>query len=200
MTVVPDRAGLWWRVLLDQPVIVQVELGDSDDGRHRYRVNDDGRWRGPVLTPDEVATLRAELDAMRKDRNEEPPTGAPGRGDGITDNDSATGHDRAPDRYMAHGRETIDRQRDAAYDMAEALAIPGVGVEEVAGALFMYLCTMQVLRYHDRLGLKGNAEEDKDKAKFYLDMIHHLADGGPDPRSSRPGFTPYQRQPFKVER
>lgn len=111
--------------------------------------------------------------------------------------DSPTGHDRAPDRYMAHGRETIDRQRDAAYAFAESLAIPGVNVDELADVLFVYLCTMQRLRYTDRAGLKGGVEEDKAKAKFYFDMAQHVSLGLPDPRADRPGFEPYQRRPFK---
>ena len=71
---VPDRAGSWWLEQMSGVLrIVPVDDGYASvdtlwwwDGLNRHRVNDDGRWRGPVLTPDEVAALRAERDAARQ--------------------------------------------------------------------------------------------------------------------------------------
>lgn len=113
-------------------------------------------------------------------------------------NDSATGHDRAPDRYMAHGRETIDRQRDLAHKVARGM-VPDEAVPAMADVLFVYLCVAQSMRYNDRLGRKGDPAEDAKKRAFYDAMAEHICFGTPDPRSDRPGFTPYVCQPFEVD-
>jgi hypothetical protein len=90
--------------------------------------------------------------------------------------DSATGLDRAPDRYMATGRETIDRIRDVLGDEG-----------------FVAFCVGNALKYADRAGLKSDAEFDLVKQRWYLDMAAHVRDEGPDPRAGRIGFVPYAR-------
>jgi thymidylate synthase (FAD) len=90
--------------------------------------------------------------------------------------DSATGFDRAPDRYSAKGRETIDRLRDDLGDEG-----------------FVAFCVGNAIKYEDRAGLKGSAAEDHEKAGWYRRMAAHVRGEGPDPRSSRPGFVPYAR-------
>lgn len=112
-----------------------------------------------------------------------------------TDKDSATGFDRAPDRYMATGRETIDRERDQAHDVAEAFLGPGATPDEVvhlANTLFSYHCDTVALKYLDRKGKKGPPEIDLEKARWYSQMAAHVrGEGVEDPRSGRPGFVPY---------
>lgn len=117
--------------------------------------------------------------------------------------DSETGFDRAPDRYMGKGRETIDRMRDLAFAAAEGVysglqAATAKDVQDLANFLFVYHCEMTALKYEDRAGLKEGkaAEKDRDKARFYRMMVAHVADpdGNPDPRSNRSGFVPYARQ------
>lgn len=112
--------------------------------------------------------------------------------------DSITGFDAAPDRYMTHGRETIDRQRDFAHEAARAvgggaLAGDAKAVAELADLMFAFHCQAQVMKYRDRSGLKGDAAADMAKAEFYQAMLEHVLKGTPDPRSGRPDFTPYQR-------
>jgi len=92
-------------------------------------------------------------------------------------NDDPTGFERAPDRYSAHGRETIDRIRDALGDDG-----------------FLAFCRGQSMRYRDRLGLKDDAQQDLKKAQWYEAMHSHVLGTGPDPRSTREGFTPYKAQ------
>ena len=105
----------------------------------------------------------------------------------------------APARYTAHGRETIDRIRDLAGALGDALAV-GVGrpnaAEFLADNLFTYFCLGNALKYEDRAGLKGPREEDEAKAAFYRAMASHVKRGGPDPRSARPDFAPYAREPW----
>lgn len=98
--------------------------------------------------------------------------------------DSATGHDRAPDRYMARGRETIDRMRDLAHAL---FGDPGL-----ADMAFAFHCLATAVKYDDRAGLKGAAEVDRAKAGWYRAMVDHVVGDGADPRSGRPGFEPWQ--------
>ena len=105
--------------------------------------------------------------------------------------DDNTGFTVAPLRYSAAGRETIDRIRDRAGDwFAEALA---AGCSP-ADAAFAVHCAACALKYRDREGLKGPADEDERKAGWYTQMFDHLCGRGPDPRTSRPGFIPYTPQ------
>ena len=120
-----------------------------------------------------------------------------------TYHDSATGFDRAPDRYMTTGRETIDRERDQAHDVAEAYLGPGATPDEVvrlANTLFSYHCDTVALKYLDRKGKKGPPEIDLEKARWYLQMAAHVrGEGMEDPRSRRPEFVPYVRQKMNTE-
>ena len=91
--------------------------------------------------------------------------------------DSNTGFDRAPDRYSAAGRETIDRIRDRLGD-----------------AGFVSFCLGSAMKYEDRAGMKGDAATDRAKARWYRGMAEHVASGSPDPRSGRPVFVAYRRE------
>ena len=91
--------------------------------------------------------------------------------------DSPTGTDAQPARYTrADGRETLDVIRDVLGD-----------------AGFIAFCIGNAMKYEDRTGKKGDAEEDRKKARFYRQMAAHVRGEGPDPRSGRPGFVPYCR-------
>lgn len=94
--------------------------------------------------------------------------------------DTAVGADRAPDRYMAKGRETIDRMRDLAHVL---FGDPGL-----ADMVFAFHCLATSLKYDDRAGLKGDADVDRAKADWYRRMVDHVVAGGADPRANRPGF------------
>lgn len=98
--------------------------------------------------------------------------------------DSATGHERAPERYMATGRETIDRMRDLAREI--------FGDPDLADMAFAFHCLATALKYADRAGLKGDADVDRAKADWYSQMVDHVLDGTDDPRSGRPDFEPWQ--------
>jgi len=104
----------------------------------------------------------------------------------------------APARYTAHGRETLDRIRDHGGDLGDALAaalgLPSLA-ETFGELLFTYFCEAQAIKYEDRAGLKGPREDDDAKAAFYRAMSAHVGQGAPDPRSARPGFVAYERQP-----
>lgn len=110
------------------------------------------------------------------------------------------GFDAAPPRYMTQGRETVDRMRDEAFRRAVSLIQSGAvevkHVEELADALFLFACETHARKYRDRAGHKAgaSAEEDRKKALFWEQMAAHVRDEGasPDPRSRRPGFTPYR--------
>ncbi len=93
-----------------------------------------------------------------------------GAGAPVPEVDDATGFHVAPSRYMAHGRETIDRIRDALGDEG-----------------FAAYCLGAAMKYEDRAGLKGPAEEDMQKARWYRQMHDHVTTGTPDPRSYRKG-------------
>lgn len=90
--------------------------------------------------------------------------------------DSATGFDHAPTRYTAKGRETIDRIRDDLGDEG-----------------FVALCLGNAMKYEDRAGLKGSADEDMKKARWYRQMAAHVRGEAEDPRAHRAGFAPYVR-------
>ena len=109
-----------------------------------------------------------------------------------------TGLDRAPDRYMGHGRETVDRMRDTAYVAARWLADYDCDLRDtdaLADALFAFACETHALKYEDRCGRKGDPAVDAAKATFWRGMAAHVRNPEvyPDPRSGRPGFTPYVR-------
>lgn len=91
--------------------------------------------------------------------------------------DDPAGFTAAPTRYTSQGRETIDRIRDQLGDSG-----------------FVAFCIGNALKYEDRAGAKGNAEEDAAKARWYRNMVDHVVDGKPDPRRGRDGFKPYVRQ------
>lgn len=95
--------------------------------------------------------------------------------------DDATGFNVAPVRYSANGRETIDRIRDALGDEG-----------------FAAYCLGTAMKYEDRVGLKGPAEEDAAKARWYRQMHACVTQGGPDPRTYRAGYEPY-RLPVATE-
>lgn len=99
-----------------------------------------------------------------------------------------------PARYTRQGRETIDRQRDRAHAVARRLLDHGdLTEQQLADALFGYHCDVAAMKYEDRDGSKGDVDGDAAKARWYRGMQRHVEEGGPDPRSERPGFTPYQR-------
>jgi hypothetical protein len=90
--------------------------------------------------------------------------------------DDAIGTKTAPTRYTGQGRETIDRIRD-----------------ELGDEGFVAWCKGNTIKYLDRAGRKGSADEDHAKAEFYRLMIAHVQGHGDDPRSKRPGFQSYVR-------
>lgn len=69
---------------------------------------------------------------------------------------------------MATGREAIDIIR-----------------ERLGDAGFVAFCEGCALKYDLRAGLKGPAETDQDKARWYRAMAAHVRGEGPDPRSYR---------------
>jgi len=89
----------------------------------------------------------------------------------------ATGFTSAPERYTAHGRETIDRIRD-----------------ELGDAGFRAFCIGNAMKYEDRAGRKGDPEGDAEKARWYRHMAAHIDGKAEDPRSDREGFVPYKRE------
>jgi hypothetical protein len=102
--------------------------------------------------------------------------------------DDNTGFVVAPLRYSAAGRETIDRIRDRAGAWFAEATASGCSVADAAFAVHCMACAF---KYQDREGLKGPGDEDARKAAWYLQMFNFLLGRGPDPRTSRPGFTPY---------
>lgn len=86
-----------------------------------------------------------------------------------------TGFDKVPERYATEsGREAIDVIRDSMTDSE-----------------FISFCTANAMKYQMRLGKKGS--DDAEKARWYTEMASHVEKGTPDPRSGRPGFSPYVR-------
>lgn len=102
----------------------------------------------------------------------------------------------APKRYTGEGRETWDRQRDLARALARDLIrayIPNP--VELGDFIFAAHCQLTALKYSDRCGLKPGTD-DAAKHDDYMDMVRHVLDGAPDPRSERPTFTPYSEVLF----
>jgi len=98
----------------------------------------------------------------------------------VSATDTPTGYDRTPDRY-AHARETIDEMRDLAHAV-------GLGDEG-----FAFHCLATALKYWRRTGLKGDADEDRAKQRWYEQMAHHaMAPSALDPRCQRPDYAPYE--------
>ena len=103
----------------------------------------------------------------------------------MTDSDGTA---TAPDRYMAQGRETIDRIRDRLGDEG-----------------FIFFCRGNAMKYMDRAGLKDSATKERDLrcALWYRQMARHVRltsewglDNVKDPRHERSGFEPYCRQGY----
>lgn len=88
------------------------------------------------------------------------------------------GRDAMPVRYDLDGRETLDRMRDL------------LGSTGYASG-----CFINIIKYLDRRGKKGDAALDDEKALFYLQSAGHVLLGLPDPRAHRPTFKPYAYQP-----
>jgi hypothetical protein len=91
------------------------------------------------------------------------------------------GRDVIPVRYQTEsGREAIDLIRDFLGD-----------------PYFIAYCRGTAMKYGIRAGKKDGESEDKDHAKaaWYIQMENHVRHPNmfPDPRSNRPGFTPYVR-------
>ena len=107
-----------------------------------------------------------------------------------TTKDDATGFDSAPNRYMRHERETIDRQRDACAVLVEEAFQARVSF---ADAAFAVHCALTAMKYDDREGLKDDPVRERAKQRFYRAMHAHVLNRGPDPRSSRDGFNAYKR-------
>lgn len=127
-----------------------------------------------------------------------------------TDADSPIGDDRAPDRYMASGRETIDEVRDVCRHLSTvwlgALASNGDG-RKLGDSLFALHCVLTAYVYLSRAGRKGDAKQDHAKARWYIQMAKHVTydhmdengraaslDAGrnyDDPRASRCDYKPY---------
>ena len=111
--------------------------------------------------------------------------------------DTPDGFDRAPTRYTAKGRETIDRMRDLAHAAAREFfgnaAFTEEDVADLADLLFAYHCDATALKYEDREGLKDDPTKDRSKRAWYLRMAAHVRGECPNPRSERPGFVAYER-------
>jgi hypothetical protein len=109
------------------------------------------------------------------------------------------GHSRAPKRYSAQGRETLDRIRDRLHAFVEAH--PEWVRDNPADAMMLGFALGNDTKYGDRLGLKEGVPSTRDeKAKaFYRRLAEHLRWPGvyDDPRSLRPDFEPYTRQPWE---
>ncbi len=80
-----------------------------------------------------------------------------------------------PAHYTAGPRECIDTIRDYLGD-----------------AGFVAFCLGNAMKYEHRAGLKGSAEEDAAKARWYRQMVAHVRGEDDDPRAGRPGFVPYR--------
>lgn len=127
-----------------------------------------------VSTMESQPSIEWQLDTVRTlFRVSEAPEGL--RIKSIT-GDDPVGFQNAPTRYTAKGRETIDRIRD-----------------ELGDDGFVAFCIGNAMKYEDRAGLKGDAESDLLKARWYRAMALHVTTGSADPRSGRPGFQGYRR-------
>lgn len=87
------------------------------------------------------------------------------------------GETTAPSHY-ARERETIDTIRDVLGDEG-----------------FKAFCVGNAIKYFDRAGRKGDAQEDLKKADWYSVMFEHLRrpHAHLDPRCRRVDFEPYSR-------
>lgn len=109
-------------------------------------------------------------------------------------NADAIGATVVPTRYAGDGRECIDLIRDVMVWWFGDKKVAMSRDDFVDGHdAFHGYCVGQVIRYRFRKGLKGPAEEDEAKAVWYERMALHVAtpEKHLDPRSERPGFTPY---------
>lgn len=113
------------------------------------------------------------------------------------------GYEAVPDRYAGNGREVVDRWRDDAHAVADALADQVGGDDDfrarMANTLYAYALLTHVTKYRLRAGAKGDPKGDEDKADFYEALARHVVHPSthPDPRCNRPGFQPYKRQPVQ---
>ena len=87
-----------------------------------------------------------------------------------------TGFKSTPDHYDGE-REVIDLIRDFMSDRE-----------------FSMFCVGNMIKYNERAGKKGEKDVDLAKAQWYLEMYRHVVFGSPDPRSTREGYIPYERQ------
>lgn len=126
------------------------------------------------------------------------------------DND---GHVQVPARYMASGRETVDRMRDLCRDFAAAavaggqvapgLEWPPEALARLGDLFFAAAALTHGLKYHDRMGRKEGVDPARDaRAEAWWTHMAGYAigqegsQGEPDPRVSRAqGFTPYKYAP-----
>lgn len=107
-----------------------------------------------------------------------------------------TGFDKAPDRYMTQGRETVDRMRDLCRKRAlEWQADLGPDSIELIDLLFVVACETHKMKYSDRKGVKEGVDpkRDIDAAAWWEQMAKHVQDPArfPDPRYTRVNFIPY---------
>jgi hypothetical protein len=100
------------------------------------------------------------------------------------------GFDKAPDRYMTSGRETVDKMRDACHAIAQEARFSTP--HELGELLFAAASYTHHLKYADRV---KDPEVDPAKADWWYRMYVHVMSKGelPDPRSSRPDFVPYEK-------
>jgi len=116
------------------------------------------------------------------------------------------GRTAAPSHYVQQPRETIDRQRDRALQLAREylLTLPAdkraclrdyIGLTETALAdiIFGGHCTLTAMKYTDRALHKGAREQDDAKATWYAQMARHVRDPDDyaDPRADRADHVSY---------
>lgn len=96
--------------------------------------------------------------------------------------DSTTGHDKAPLRYMSNGREAIDDMRDNSGKwFAEAKEL---GANDRDAAFYTH-CLATAFKYRARLGKKDDIEQDNGKAEWYEQMARYVVGTDKDPRAYR---------------
>lgn len=131
---------------------------------------------------------------MASEQSSEQPSGQP--------DDLNTGFTSAPTRYMVEGgREVVDLMRDQAYFAASAGASIGLWTinndaeqRVIADHLFYYACDTHEMKYTQRCGRKGTAEDaerDREKASWWRQMSYHAIGMAPDPRENRENYVPY---------
>ena len=187
----PKEPGYyWWKEAERAPEIVKVEWrsldGAEDPPVKRLRVSMYGRAQDGTLATHMGGTWLGRVEP-------------PGR-QSTTDD----GYDKAPTRYMAEGRETVDRMRDYCHVLAaEWLGLPDEKLHEVADLLFEAACMTHAIKYQDRKGLKAGVDLQRDvaAAAWWNSMRLHVKDPAtnPDPRSTRPDFIPYVRPQIEVD-